>query len=225
MPCGLCALWGGCGRLVPTRLVIPDVPVACGDQPAPRDVGPRVSIAPGVPRLPQRPRDRASTTPRHRGWAAWRAQWHPRWAGWPRGRAGPRKRAPLRASRLPLRREGPRRGDAGSRGGGPKTAGLWRDLRKRRPAWRTFVQSAEGEPPPHTAESARRPGVRWRQGRLGTPSAAGSRVVAHMRTVVAPRKQQQRLGVPDHRGCSRAVAASRQRAAVARCGVMPVCTT
>src|SRR5262249_43694732 len=81
---------------------------------------------------------------------------------------------------------------AGSRCGGPKTAGPCRDILKRRPAWWTFVQVEGVEPTNNTAERSIRPGVRWRKGSLGTQSAEGSRFVESMMTVVATLKQQQR---------------------------------
>jgi len=44
----------------------------------------------------------------------------------------------------------------------------------------------------NAAERAIRPGVLWRKGSFGTQSAAGSRFVESMMTVVATLKQQQR---------------------------------
>ena len=48
------------------------------------------------------------------------------------------------------------------------------------------------EPTNNTAERAIRPGVLWRKGSGGTQSAAGSRFVESMLTVVSTLKQQQR---------------------------------
>ena len=48
------------------------------------------------------------------------------------------------------------------------------------------------EPTNNAAERAIRPGVLWRKGSFGTQSAAGSRFVESMLTVVSTLKQQQR---------------------------------
>jgi hypothetical protein len=56
----------------------------------------------------------------------------------------------------------------------------------------TFVQVEGVEPTNNTAERSIRPGVLWRKGSFGTQSAAGSRFVESMMTVVATLKQQQR---------------------------------
>jgi len=63
---------------------------------------------------------------------------------------------------------------------------------KRREALWTFVQVAGVEPTNNVAERAIRPGVLWRKGSFGTQSAAGSRFVESMMTVVSTLKQQQR---------------------------------
>jgi hypothetical protein len=73
-----------------------------------------------------------------------------------------------------------------------KTAGTCRDILKRREALWTFVQVAGVEPTNNAAERAIRPGVLWRKGSGGTQSAAGSRFVENMLTVVSTLKQQQR---------------------------------
>jgi transposase len=77
--------------------------------------------------------------------------------------------------------------DAGQPCGGPKTAGVWRELLKRRPAWWTFVRHPGVEPPKHTAERAIRPGGLGRKGSLGTHSADGSRFGEALMTVGATR--------------------------------------
>jgi hypothetical protein len=56
----------------------------------------------------------------------------------------------------------------------------------------TFVRVEGVEPTNHSAERAIRPGVLWRKGSFGTPSAQGSRFVEAMMTVVATLKQQHR---------------------------------
>jgi transposase len=81
---------------------------------------------------------------------------------------------------------------SGESGWGAKTEGTCQEIVKRREAWWTFGQVDGVEPTHHTAESALRPGVLWRQGSFGTQSEEGSRFVANMLTVVATLKQQQR---------------------------------
>ena len=54
------------------------------------------------------------------------------------------------------------------------------------------MQVAGVEPTKNAAERSIRPGVLWRQGSVGTQSAAGSRLVETMMTGVATVKQQQR---------------------------------
>ena len=81
---------------------------------------------------------------------------------------------------------------AGRRGGGPQSAGTWRDSLKRREARWTFVQLAGVEPTKNTAERSIRPGVLWRKGSFGTQSEEGSRFVESLMTVVATLRQQQR---------------------------------
>jgi transposase len=119
-------------------------------------------------------------------------QAHQLFAGWHRVREGTRQRSSFRSSMSPLRREVERLLEAGSRCGVPTTAGPCRDLLKRREALWTFVQVEGVEPTNNTAERAIRPGVLWRKGSCGTQSAAGSRFVASMLTVVATLQQQQR---------------------------------
>jgi Transposase IS66 family len=97
----------------------------------------------------------------------------------------------------PLRREVERLWAAGSRSGVPKTAGTCQDMLKRREALWTFVQVAGVEPTNNAAERSIRPGVLWRKGSCGTQSAAGSRFVESMMTVVSTLKQQQRNVLAD----------------------------
>jgi transposase len=92
----------------------------------------------------------------------------------------------------PLRREVERLLEAGSRWGVPKTAGTCQDILKRHEALWTFVQVAGVEPTKNAAERAIRPGVLWHKGSCGTQSAAGSRFVESLMTVVTTLKQQQR---------------------------------
>ena len=120
------------------------------------------------------------------------AQAHQMFAWWHRVREGTLQRSTFRSYMSPLRREVERLLQAGSRCGGPKTAGTCRDILKRRQALWTFVQVEGVEPTNNTAERSIRPGVLWRQGSFGTQSAEGSRFVESMMTVVATLKQQQR---------------------------------
>jgi transposase len=111
---------------------------------------------------------------------------------WHRVRQGTLKRSTFRSYMSPLRREVEQLLAVGSRCGAPKTAGTCRDILKRRAALWTFVQVAGVEPTNNAAERAIRPGVLWRKGSFGTQSAAGSRFVESMLTVVSTLKQQQR---------------------------------
>ena len=120
------------------------------------------------------------------------AQAHQMFTWWHRVRAGTLQRSTFRSYMTPLRREVERLLDAGSRCGVSKTEGTCRDILKRREALWTFVQVAGVEPTNNGAERAIRPGVLWRKGSFGTQSAAGSRFVDSMLTVVATLKQQQR---------------------------------
>jgi transposase len=120
------------------------------------------------------------------------AQAHQMFACWHQVRAGTLKRSTFRSYMTPIRREVERLLQAGSRCGVPKTAGTCRDILKRRKALWTFVQVEGVEPTNNTAERSIRPGVLWRKGSFGTQSAAGSRFVESMMTVVATLKQQQR---------------------------------
>jgi len=120
------------------------------------------------------------------------AQAHPMFTWWHRVREGTLRRSTFRTYMTPLRREVERLLEAGSRCGVPKTAGACRDILKRREALWTFVQVAGVEPTNNAAERSIRPGVLWRKGSAGTQSAAGSRFVESLLTVVSTLKQQQR---------------------------------
>jgi len=119
-------------------------------------------------------------------------QAHQMFTWWHRVREGTLQRSTFRSYMTPLRREVERLLEAGRRCDMPKTAGTCRDILKRREALWTFVQVAGVEPTNNAAERAIRPGVLWRKGSFGTQSAAGSRFVESMMTVVATLKQQQR---------------------------------
>ena len=119
-------------------------------------------------------------------------QAHQMFMWWHRVRDGTRKRSSFRSAMTPLRREVERLLEAGSRCGVPKTEGTCQNIVKRREALWTFVQVEGVEPTKNTAERSIRPGVLWRKGSFGTQSAAGSRFVESMMTVVTTLKQQQR---------------------------------
>jgi transposase len=73
-----------------------------------------------------------------------------------------------------------------------KTAGTCRKILEVEESLWTFVRVEGVEPTNNAAERAVRPGVLWRKGSFGTQTAAGSRFVERMMTVVATRKQQRR---------------------------------
>ena len=120
------------------------------------------------------------------------AQAHQMVTWWHRVRQGTLKRSTFRSYMTPLRREVERLLEAGSRCGVPKTAGMCRDILKRREALWTFVQVEGVEPTNNAAERSIRPGVLWRKGSFGTQSEEGSRFVESMMTVVSTLKHQQR---------------------------------
>jgi transposase len=105
--------------------------------------------------------------------------------GWPRVRDGPLAHARCGRDLRPIRREGARWLAADQSCGVPKTEGVCREILTRRQARGTLVRHAGVEPTTNTAERAIRPGVRGRQGRVGTHRAQGSRCVEAMMTVVA----------------------------------------
>jgi transposase len=111
---------------------------------------------------------------------------------WHRVREGTVAQRTLASSRWPVRQAGERRLEAGHTCGGPKTEGTCRERRKVRQALWTCVRHEGGEPTNNAAERALRPGVLWRQGSCGTPSAEGSRVVEAMMTGVATLKPPHR---------------------------------
>jgi transposase len=123
---------------------------------------------------------------------ALRAQVHQMFHWWHRVRDGTLAPASFACYMRPIRREVERLLEAGQRCGVPKTEGTCREMLKLRQALWTFVRHPEVEPTNNTAERAIRPGVLWRKGSFGTQSAAGSRFVESMMTVVATLKQQHR---------------------------------
>jgi len=116
----------------------------------------------------------------------------PRCQWWHRVRAGTWAHRTVARSMWPVRQAVERRLAAGHTGGVPTTAGTCRELLTWRQALWTCGRHAGVEPTHNAAERALRPGVLWRQGSVGTPSAAGSRVVDAMMTVVATLKPPHR---------------------------------
>jgi transposase len=113
-----------------------------------------------------------------------------RW--WHRVREGTLAHTTFAGYMWPVRREVEQLLEAGQTCGVPKTEGTCRELLKLRQALWTFVRHAGIDPTNNAAERAIRPGVLWRKGSFGTQSAAGSRFVEAMMTVVATLKQQHR---------------------------------
>lgn len=81
---------------------------------------------------------------------------------------------------------------AGAACGCAKTAGTCRELLAIEPALWTFVRVEGVEPTNNAAERALRHAVQWRKTSYGTDSAAGSRFVGNILTVVATCRQQGR---------------------------------
>lgn len=74
----------------------------------------------------------------------------------------------------------------------PKTAGMAREIWRRRHFLWVFVNNDEVAPTNNAAERAIRPAVLWRKGSFGTDSAEGSRFVERILSVVTTLRQQQR---------------------------------
>jgi transposase len=82
--------------------------------------------------------------------------------------------------------------ETGSVSGCAKTAGACRELLAVEPALWTFVRVEGIEPTNNAAERALRHAVQWRKSSYGTDSAAGSRFVENILSVVATCRQQGR---------------------------------
>jgi transposase len=111
---------------------------------------------------------------------------------WPRVRDGTMSRAVFQAKMPPVQtlvgellREGAACDHA-------KTAGTCQKILAVEESLWTFVRVEWVEPTNNAAERAVRPGVLWRKGSFGTQSAAGSRFVERLMSVVATLKQQRR---------------------------------
>jgi transposase len=85
-----------------------------------------------------------------------------------------------------------------------KTAGTCREILAVEPALWTFARVEGVEPTNNAAERALRHAVMWRKTSYGTDSAAGSRFVANILTVVATCRQQGRDVLEYLTGCCRA---------------------
>jgi transposase len=112
--------------------------------------------------------------------------------GWHAFKKGTSSRAQFQEQMRPMRIEVGellRKGTTCSHKG---TAGTCRDILKREEALWTFVDVPGVEPTNNLAEREIRPGVLWRNGSFGTQSAAGSRFVERIMTVVSTLKQQDR---------------------------------
>jgi transposase len=121
---------------------------------------------------------------------ALRDQVHQMFHWWHRVRDGTLAHASFASYMRPIRREVERLLEDGQACGVPKTAGVCREILKRRQALWTFVRHDGVAPTNNAAERAIRPAVLWRKGSFGTQSPEGSRFVEAMMTVVATLKQQ-----------------------------------
>ena len=74
----------------------------------------------------------------------------------------------------------------------PKTAGMAREIYKRRQSLWSFVDNDGVQPTNNAAERAIRPAVLWRKGSFGTDSSPGTRFVERILSVATTLKQQQR---------------------------------
>lgn len=109
---------------------------------------------------------------------------------WQRIRDGTLKRSTMRTyidEQRPWLRE---RLTRGSECGCAKTSGMCRELLKLEPAMWAFLRHEGVEPTNNAAERALRPAVIWRKTSYGTDSAAGSRFVANVLSVVTTCRQQ-----------------------------------
>ena len=109
---------------------------------------------------------------------------------WHRFRAGEFDRKELQRRLVPLQARMGRLLRRGQDNPDRKAAGLCRELSKGWTALWTFARVEDVEPTNNVAERALRPAVLWRKGSFGSDSAAGSRFVERLFTVVATRRQQ-----------------------------------
>jgi transposase len=109
---------------------------------------------------------------------------------WHRFRAGEFDRKELQRRLVPLQARMGRLLRRGQDNPDRKAASLCRELSKWWTALWTFARVEGVEPTNNVAERALRPAVLWRKGTFGSDSAAGSRFVERLFTVVATRRQQ-----------------------------------
>jgi transposase len=111
---------------------------------------------------------------------------------WHRFRDGEFDRPELRRRLVPLQARLGRLLQRGQENPDQKAAALCRELDKWWAALWTFARVEGVEPTNNVAERALRPAVLWRKGSFGSDSAAGSRFVERLLTVVATCRQQGR---------------------------------
>jgi transposase len=111
---------------------------------------------------------------------------------WRRVRDRTLARSSFRVYLGPIRRRVERLLRRGTCCGEPKTEGMCVMILKLAPALWTFARIEGVEPTNNTAERTVRPAVLYRKGCFGTQSAAGSRFVERIFTVVATLRQQRR---------------------------------
>jgi transposase len=109
---------------------------------------------------------------------------------WHRFRAGEFDRKELQRRLVPLQARMGRLLRRGQDNPDRKAAGLCRELSKWWTALWTFARVEGVKPTNNVAERALRPAVLWRKGSFGSDSAAGSRFVERLFTVVATCRQQ-----------------------------------
>ena len=111
---------------------------------------------------------------------------------WGNYRDGPISRAAFVRRMAPVRREVERLLLRGIRSGNPSLVGMCRELYEHRDWLWTFVRCEGIEPTNNAGERALRHAVIWRKLSFGTQSAAGSRFVETMLTVIETCRQQHR---------------------------------
>jgi transposase len=111
---------------------------------------------------------------------------------WANYRDGPISRAAFVRRMAPIRREVERLLLRGLRSGNPSLVGMCRELYEHRDWLWTFVRQEGVEPTNNAGERALRHAVIWRKLSFGTQSAAGSRFVETMLTVIETCRQQHR---------------------------------
>jgi len=111
---------------------------------------------------------------------------------WHQARDGTLSRAAFRRRVKPIREKIEILLDVGARSSHVKVAGMCRELLSMQEAMWTFVRVPGVDPTNNLAERSLRHAVLWRKASFGTHSAAGSRFVERMLTVVMSLRQQDR---------------------------------